>query len=274
MVGPKATDQIITGAQGISMIADVVGRMKHIWREGAGATDFGIDGDIELRDPGTGEVHNVRIGVQSKATERRWPGETDQRFHFTATKRHIDYWLSSSQPVLLICSRPKTGEIYWRSIQEWAQDPALRATRRITFDKRRDVFDQSVRDRLFDLRGAAEDRVEPPTPANIPEMVSTNLMPLIWSCERLHSADVPGVDPKVLFAPAHEQKVHHFSTVLRDGCVWSLVPFRDGFLEAIGADQPKSGPLKPWLDSNEHSDLSLVRELVRRSVLSKQHRWC
>jgi hypothetical protein len=73
----KATRQTITGVRGIALIALVVGEMGHIWREGEGATDFGIDGDIELRDPGTGHVRNFRIGVQSRATTRRWAGETD-----------------------------------------------------------------------------------------------------------------------------------------------------------------------------------------------------
>jgi hypothetical protein len=267
-----ATDETVIGERGIAMIADAVGRMGHIWRPGGGATDFGIDGDIELRDPGTGQVHNVRVGVQSRATERRWPGETQDGFHYTPSQKHIEYWLSSNQPVLLICSRPSKGEIYWRSIQEWAQDPSLRATRRVTFDKARDRFDESVRDRLFDLRASADDRVEPPSPAWVPETVLANLMPVIWQSDTLHSATVPTMDPKALFTPAHEQKVHHFSAVLRDGSVWSLSPFRQGFLAAIGAADEKRGPLVPWLTSSEPQDLNLVRDLVRRSLLSTYHR--
>jgi hypothetical protein len=59
--------------------------------------------------------------------------------------------------------------------------------------------------------------------------------------------------------------------VLRDGYVWSLSPFREGFLEAIGAGTPKDGPLEPWLQSKETSDQDLIRELVRRAVLSANH---
>jgi hypothetical protein len=273
VVGQKATDETVTGERGIAMIADAIGRMGHIWRPGAGATDFGIDGDIELRDPGTGEVRNVRIGVQSRATTKKWAGETDDAFHYTPSKRHVEYWLSSNQPVLLICSRPPTGEIYWRSIQEWARDPTLRATRRVTFDKRRDVFDETVRDKLFDLRATAEDRVVPPAPAWVPETLQTNLMPVLWHDAKLYSAAVATSDAKALFAPAHQRGVHHFSAVLRDGYVWSLSPFRDGFLEAIGAEAPKRGALQPWLASDQRTDLNLVRDLVRRTVLSTHHRW-
>src|ERR1700733_824195 len=245
----KATDQTLTGEGGIAMIADAVGRMKHIWHPGAGAIDFGIDGQIELRDPGSGVVQNVRIGVQSRATTSRWPAESDDGFHYTPSQSHIDYWLSSNQPVLLVCSRPETGEIYWRSIQEWARDPALRAKRRVTFVKARNRYKEHPRDALFALRASAEDRVEPPTPAWTPETVLLNLMPVIWGTETLHSATVPDGDPGSILAPAHERRVHDFSAVLRDGLVWSLSPIRPEFLEAIGASEPKSGPLAPWLPS-------------------------
>src|SRR3954462_10152031 len=95
--------------------------MQHLWQPTAG-TDSGIDGQIELRDPATGTVRNVRLGVQSKATTKPWSGETEESFYFRATPDDVEYWLSSSQPVLVICSRPDTGEAYWRSVQEWASD--------------------------------------------------------------------------------------------------------------------------------------------------------
>ncbi len=268
----KATDETMLGEQGIALIAQVVADMKHIWRPGGGATDFGIDGEIELRDPGTGEVQNFRIGVQSRATTLKWPGETSERFYYTPTKKHIEYWLSSNQPVLLICSRPTTGEIYWRSIQEWASDAALRATRRVTFDKSRDVFDERARDLLFNLRATAEDRVEPPTPAWTAEAVLLNLMPVIWHRDNLYSAKVPTGDAETLFAPAHERKVHDFSAVLRDGLVWSLSPFYDGFLDAIGATELKCTQLEPRLGSSAVEDLNLIRDLTRRRLISDHHR--
>lgn len=61
--------------------------------------------------------------------------------------------------------------------------------------------------------------------------------------------------------------------MLRDGYVWSLTPWRAGFLQAIGARDPKEGPLQPWLDSDEPTDLNLIRDLVRRSLISTHHRW-
>jgi hypothetical protein len=64
--------------------------MRHIWHPTT-TVESGIDGEIELRAPSTGEVLNVRIGVQSKATTRRFPGEDDDRFHYIPSPRDIEY---------------------------------------------------------------------------------------------------------------------------------------------------------------------------------------
>src|SRR3954471_9959170 len=110
-VTKKALPQTITSERGVALIAQIVGAMGHLWHPTAG-TDSGIDGQIELRDPATSTVRNVRLGVQSKATTKRWPGETGTTFSYRATPNDIDYWQSSNQPVLLICSRPDDREAY------------------------------------------------------------------------------------------------------------------------------------------------------------------
>jgi hypothetical protein len=271
-VTKKATEETLTGERGIAMIASAVAAMKHIWRAAPGATDFGIDGDIELRDPTTGEVRNVRIGVQSRATTKPWPGETSRSFHYVPSHADLKYWLSSNQPVILVCSR-HPEEIYWRSVHDWARDPLARAARRVDFDKERDRFDASARDLLFTLKSDIDGRAEPPGPDPTPETVRLNLMPVQWVSPRLYSAEVGGRSRGELFRIAGEQKVTDFAAVLRDGYLWSLAPFREGFLAAIDAGDSKDGPLAPWLESTQASDLDLMRELVRRAVLSANHNW-
>jgi Domain of unknown function (DUF4365) len=95
----KAPDQIVTGESGVHLIARIVDEMRHIWHPAIGP-DSGIDGQIELRDPSTGDVRNVRLGVQSKATTGQWDRETDKAFTYRPAPNDIAYWLSSNQPVL------------------------------------------------------------------------------------------------------------------------------------------------------------------------------
>lgn len=152
--------QAITGEAGVHLIARVVDEMGHIWHPPVGP-DSGIDGQIELRDSGTGQVRNVRIGVQSKATTGRWDRESDAGFTYRPRPQDVAYWLSSNQPVILVCSR--AGEAYRRSVQQWAHAPKERSSGSIRFSKTRDRFDSAAAGRLFDLRAAPDDWVEPPS---------------------------------------------------------------------------------------------------------------
>ena len=253
----KADDAAVLGERGIALIASIVNDMAHLWHPTSGL-DSGIDGQIELRDSATGEVRNVRIAVQSKATDRKWPGETDTSFYYRPRPTDVAYWLSSNQPVLLICSRPSTGEAYWRSIQEWAQDLDARASGRVAFDKHRDHFSADTREALFDLGSAAGDRFTPPGAPRIPEILLANLMPIRWSLDRLYSAAVPGLNPQLLVEPAPGA---------RDGRIWSLRPFSEALLDEARAEDLKEGPLDGWRESSHPSDLDLVRELVRRELI-------
>ena len=151
-----ADDNAVLGEKGVALISSMVTAMGHLWHPTTGL-DSGIDGQIELRDAATREVRNVRIAVQSKATDRRWSGETNTEFYYRPRPKDIEYWLSSNQPVLLICSRPSSGEIYWRSIQEWAHDLDARKSGRVGFEKERDRFDADVREALFELGASAGD---------------------------------------------------------------------------------------------------------------------
>ena len=268
----KATDQTLIGEQGVALIAGAVGQMGHLWHPTSGA-DSGIDGDIELRDPATGQVRNVRIAVQSKATERRWPAEDDDGFSFSPSYDDIEYWLSSNQPVIVVCSRPSDGEAYWRSVQEWAVDPTRRAERTIRFDKHRDRFDKSARDLLFDLRATEHDRVEPPGPPPEPETALANFMPIRWQSDVVWSADVAGRDPASLLAAAREAGASHSGLAFHDGRIWSLREPAEPFLAAIAATDPQVTPLAELSESDDRSDLDLLRQLVRHDLIDRHDYW-
>lgn len=76
----------IIGEQGIAHIKRTVFDMGYVFYE-TGGVEAGIDGYIELRDQVTGEVGNLILQVQGKATEReRLPGETSDSFECPARK--------------------------------------------------------------------------------------------------------------------------------------------------------------------------------------------
>jgi len=240
--------------------------------------DSGIDGEIELRDPGSGEVRNFRIGVQSKATEGVWRSETDDSFLWRANPAHVEYWMSSNQPVLLVCCRPRTNEAYWRNVQEWARDPERRASGLVDFDKQRDRFDATAGTRFFSLEARDGAAIEPPGPESTPERLKTNLLPVMWDSGEVWSAAAPDrVAPGEIFQRALARDVARSDVAVRDGRLWSLVPFDDAYLAAVGTSEtPRSEPLDALLLARDRNTQTLIGELIRRSLLSqhwRQLRW-
>src|SRR5438046_2600572 len=124
----------ITGERGINLIQRVVLEMGCLWYP-TGGVEAGIDGFIEIRDPASGEVTNSIIQVQSKATANSFQAETTTGFDYLCDVRDIDYWLNGNAPVILIVSRPDTGEAYWAPLKERFRDPDVRNARKIHFDK-------------------------------------------------------------------------------------------------------------------------------------------
>jgi len=267
----KVAQQSITGEAGVAMIASRVNEMGHLWHPTSGI-DSGIDGEIELRDPDTGAVRNFRIGVQSKATTGTWARESPTGFVWRAKPAEIDYWMSSNQPVLLVCSRPSTGEAFWRNVQEWGRDPAVRSTGIIEFDKQRDVFDRTASTRLFEARAQSPNQLEPPGPEREPDRLRTNLLPVVWLAESLWTVDPGGSGPDDVFAAARDGGAPRGDVVFFDGRLWRLVPFDEAFLDAIDVrEAPTSEPLNGLLASPGQRR-SLVPQLIRRAILAGNRR--
>ena len=268
----KAPAQVVTGESGVHLIARIVDEMRHIWHPAVGP-DSGIDGQIELRDPSTGDVRNVRIGVQSKATTGKWDRETDKAFTYRPAPNDIAYWLSSNQPVLLICSRP--GEAYWRSVQEWARDPKARAKGYLRFDKVQDRFDASAAARLFDLKAAPTDWIEPPGPPRVAEKLLANLMPIAWRTDHLLSVAVPSGSPKEVLGPAWDKGYNHPAGALKRQRYWSFAAFDERFLSAISGTDLAHHPLAEFLDRGRPDEVNILKELVVRALVARHEelRW-
>lgn len=170
----KIRNSGITGQRGVALIQKVVLEMGSLWHE-TGGLEAGIDGFVEFRDPGTGEVLNQILAVQSKATAGRFSSETDASVAFICEKDDIDYWMQGNLPVILVVSRPDTDEAYWVSVKEYFQDPKIRQTRKVVFDRARDRFDPSARDRLLACAAPSEGGTYF-APSRAEERIVTNLL--------------------------------------------------------------------------------------------------
>jgi len=147
---PKTlSHQTIIGQKGVNLIATVVAEMRSIWNPST--IDVGIDGTVELCDRSTGEALGLILQIQSKATDREFPSESESSFDFLCDERDLAHWLKGNVPVILVRSRPRTNEAYWVSVKDYFSDPVKNATRLVTFDKTKDRLTADVYDRWLGL---------------------------------------------------------------------------------------------------------------------------
>ena len=138
----KVTSQSIIGQLGANLIEQIVLKMGYVWRA-TSIFDVGIDGEIEIRDPMTGEMTNTIVKVQAKATTKGFQAETDNSFEYHCSPKDLHYWLQGNVPIILVVCRPDTNEAYWVALRDYFSDLAVQKTRKICFDKQRNRFDAS-----------------------------------------------------------------------------------------------------------------------------------
>ena len=175
--GPKQfSESQHKGHAGIGLIHMLISEMGHEWHDRV--VDVGIDGSIELRDPSTGAMSNQHVMVQSKASDTKFSGETDDGFWYLCDEPDIEYWMRSKDtPVILVCSHPKERKAWWAHVQPWFQVPANRASRRIYFNKATQALEGDFTGKLFAI-------VDPHGVAHTPraelkhERLVSNLLPV------------------------------------------------------------------------------------------------
>jgi hypothetical protein len=139
-----------TGELGINLVQRIVVHDLGCMWYATGGTEAGIDGTIDLLHAETDEATTQIISVQSKAFSTL-SGETADSFEYICRQKDLDYWMQGNTPVILVCSRPSTGEAYWVSIKDYFRDQAQRASKKVVFNKHTDRFDRDARASLEKL---------------------------------------------------------------------------------------------------------------------------
>jgi Domain of unknown function (DUF4365) len=169
------TPQTITGEKGINLIERRCLEMGYLFHPRR--VDHGIDGHIDLVDPGSRALLNQVLLVQSKASDHPFPGETDQSFRYVCDDRDLDLWLSGNAPVILVLSHPGQDEAWWVEVKSAFPDAASRASRTVVISKHAQRFDVGAAPALLRLAVPKQSGLylRPPP---ITESLTTNLMPV------------------------------------------------------------------------------------------------
>lgn len=165
----------VIGQRGMAHIEGIVLAMGYMFYP-TGGVEAGIDGFLELRDVETGEVGNLLMQLQGKATEKdRLPGETESTFDWPCSEADIAYWTQGTAPVLLVVVHLKSGKAYWKSLKEWFVNPEHLSSRKVVFNKLLDEFTSESKSAITTIALAARPGASSPS-VRIHEYLLTNLV--------------------------------------------------------------------------------------------------
>jgi len=218
--------QQVIGQQGINLIEEIILDMGFVWRP-TSVHDTGIDGEIEIRSPETGEVTNRTVKVQSKATAGRFIGETNTHFEYVCQRKDIDYWLGGNVPVILIISRPKNREAYWIHVNEYFKDPQKRKDLRVFFDKSKHKFSKDSYRNIVQLAVPEDSGIYfPPPPKK--EILYTNLLEVNYYPPDIYLAETDLIKSESFWARAKEKELEMPNEwVLREKSILSFHDLRE-----------------------------------------------
>ena len=247
---------------GVSLCHRIVTEMGHIWREKG--VDYGVDGEIELIDVGL--VLNRVLWVQSKASTVRFPREDATTFRYTCSQADLNYWLSGTAPVLLVCSHPDTGEAWFKHLPSWFADPVRRRERHVDFDKVADRFDAQAARTLLEL-GAPKTSGIYLSPPPRREKLTSNLLEVEHLAQRVHIAPTrcrswADANPRL------QRQGNHFiaDVVFRDGNAYSFRRFDEPPLDAVVDGPVESIGTDELADSEDEKDQQLLRWLLNATL--------
>lgn len=266
----KYTQSQITGGHGASLVGERVFAMGHVYQP-TGDLEAGIDGYIEIRDPETGAATGLSLAVQSKATGNRFAAETEHGFEYPVSERDLEYWLSGNLPILLVVSRPNSGEAYYKSLKEYFSDPERRRERTVVFDKEADRFDESASAKLTSLARPRDSGLYVrPVPSE--EELFSNLLPLRHYPETVYHAETDYRNPGRIWNEAKEEKLNLSGEwILYNKRLWSIQDPREEPLRRFcrpGTAEPDE--LARWAQSDDRelkgNFVKLAKQCLRERV--------
>lgn len=257
------------GKAGVALVTLRLSEMGFLFHE-SGSVEAGTDGFVELRDPQSGDMLSTVFRIQSKATEhgRAWRQETDMSFEFPCKDKDIDDWVYSNVPVVLVCSDTKRQVSYWKDATAYFRDAPNRVTKRVVFDKTKDVFDASA--------AAAIAAVAIPRGAGIYLPVAAKAEQLVTNL--LEVTDHPR---HVWVAPASQADMWEVDDILREagvgvecfvrgGQLYSLRPFMEPvWAEVCEIEAAEKFDAAEWSQSDDPAKQHEFAELLRRALGEK-----
>ena len=257
------------GGEGQSLIANAFEKIGLPFHPFVGGYDAGIDGMIELRDPATGIVSNVHLGVQCKATATLH-NETDDGFEHRFSQDDLNYWSGGTTPVLLCVAHTPSGRVWWKSVRKELASATTRKSRLVRFAKQADRLDESAVEAVLGIANAAGSGtyMRPPPKR---EVLHSNLLevvqfpPCVWRAETTYRDG-----GELMEALKRHEEWAEPEWFLLDGALYAAHDLHDEPWSAV-CDVGTIEAFDPsdWSDSEDRDDRRRFVRLLNQCLRSK-----
>ena len=106
---PKFSEQQQIGLEAAAAFSLWANKQRFLWRDGNQATDFGVDGELELASS-TVSGHLVKVQIKGSRDVRF---NANGRCSVTVSAATRNYWALMRLPVVAVLVDLEAGEIYW-----------------------------------------------------------------------------------------------------------------------------------------------------------------
>ncbi len=258
----RITDSQMLGELGETAVKKLVLEMKFIY-EHRGRLEAGTDGFIELRDPYTGAPLGKVLGVQVKSTERgQYIREDDRGFEYLLRPDDVAYWRGTNYPVIIVVWRQSDSSAYWKDVTDGVKGEE----RRLSFDKKADVFDARSADRLGALTIDRRTQGAYLPPLNLGEQAIFNLLRIKLPNE-IFVATSPFGSGRDAIPELGKQDDTRFDWVIRKRRFISFFDPREcGTRAIVDLDQVEAVDTEQLALGDDPDDIMDIVDLLRRTT--------
>ncbi len=270
----RLTAEARLGQRGVNLIESIVIDMGSRWIPG-GPIEVGIDGYIELFDPGTGESLGRTLAVQSKAVSE-FSSETNESFTYQCNARDIDYWTQGNIPVILVVSRPSAKEAYWVPIKNYFAGRMNQGSA-VRFSKEHDIFSADSFRKLVDLSRTSDDGLYlAPLPRR--EVLYSNLLEIMEFPSKLYIAVTECRTPAQVWRRLPRSRSIGGDWIVRDKLILGFEDFSDTqWSEVCDIGSADCFDTSEWSESNDPERIrvfvQLLNRVLRRQLAPKVRFW-
>lgn len=226
--------------------------------------EAGVDAIVEVMDRGKPLAKMIAVQVKARHSND-YASEDADGFSYTLRSQDLEYWRPSNLPVIVVLYRDSDQTFYWKAVPK-----DVEGQRRLKFDKKLDVLDESAVDRLAALTVPKVGFGYYIPPLGGGEDALVNMLPVVLPPEMYVAPTQHTANEAIKWLFDHDEPAR-FDWVIKGDAFWSFQDPRENVCaEIVDLDQVEAIDTRHLAfheDVDERHNFSyLLRQALRHQV--------